>query len=75
MCKHIFIQYIVACHLPRAPSYDGVRTWAEGSQMCERGGTSKGGQGEGAWDPCIGFSVQYVYNVFTSLTENRLEWE
>ncbi len=26
---------IVACHLPRAPSYAGVRTWVEGSQMCE----------------------------------------
>ncbi len=25
--------YIVACHLPRAPSYGGVRTWVEGSQM------------------------------------------
>ena len=24
---------IVACHLPRAPSYGGVRTWVEGSQM------------------------------------------
>ncbi len=29
----------------------------------------------GAWDPCIGFSVLYVYNVFTSLNANRLEWE
>ncbi len=27
------IAYIVACHLPRAPSYGGVRTWVEGSQM------------------------------------------
>ena len=27
--------YIVACHLPRAPSYGGVRTWVEGSQMRE----------------------------------------
>ncbi len=27
------ILYIVACHLPRAPSYGGVRTWVEGSQM------------------------------------------
>ncbi len=26
-------KYIVACHLPRAPSYNGVRTWVEGSQM------------------------------------------
>ena len=25
--------YIVACHLHRAPSYSGVRTWVEGSQM------------------------------------------
>ena len=25
--------YIVACHLPGAPSYGGVRTWVEGSQM------------------------------------------
>ncbi len=25
--------YIVACHLPRAPSYCGVRTWVEGSHM------------------------------------------
>ncbi len=25
--------YIVVCHLPRAPSYGGVRTWVEGSQM------------------------------------------
>ncbi len=25
--------YIVACHLPRAPSYGGVRTWVEGFQM------------------------------------------
>ncbi len=25
--------YIVTCHLPRAPSYGGVRTWVEGSQM------------------------------------------
>ncbi len=24
---------IVACHLPRAPSYGGVRTWVEGSQI------------------------------------------
>ena len=24
---------IVACNLPRAPSYSGVRTWVEGSQM------------------------------------------
>ena len=24
--------FIVACHLPRAPSYDGGRTWVEGSQ-------------------------------------------
>ncbi len=29
-------EYIVACHLPRAPSYGGVRSWVkpEGSQMC-----------------------------------------
>ncbi len=27
--------YIVACHLPRAPSYGGVRTWVEGFQMRE----------------------------------------
>ncbi len=26
--------YIVACHLPGAPSYGGVRTWVEGSQTC-----------------------------------------
>ena len=26
---------IVACHLPRALSYGGVRTWVEGSQMRE----------------------------------------
>ncbi len=25
--------YIVSCHLPRAPSYGGVRTWVEGSQI------------------------------------------
>ncbi len=25
--------HIVACHLPRAPSYGGVRTWVEGPQM------------------------------------------
>ena len=25
--------YIVVCHIPRAPSYGGVRTWVEGSQM------------------------------------------
>ncbi len=30
LCKSV---YIVACHLPRAPSYGGVRTWEEGSQM------------------------------------------
>ncbi len=24
---------IVACHLPRAPSYDGMRTWVEGSKI------------------------------------------
>ena len=23
--------YIVVCHLPRAPSYDGVRTWVTGA--------------------------------------------
>ncbi len=26
-------KYIVACHLPRAPSYGDMRTWVEGSQM------------------------------------------
>ncbi len=34
-CKNdVFHQVdIVACNLPRAPSYGGVRTWVEGSQM------------------------------------------
>ena len=27
------VNNIVACHLPGAPSYGGVRTWVEGSQM------------------------------------------
>ncbi len=34
-------KYIVTCHLPRAPSYGGVRTWVEGSQM--RGGHALAG--------------------------------
>ena len=33
--------YIVVCHLPRAPSYGGVRTWVEGSQI--RGGRALAG--------------------------------
>ena len=33
--KHVSLkgEHIVACHLPRAPSYGGARTWVEGSQM------------------------------------------
>ena len=33
MSDYAIKKYIVACHLPRAPSYGGVRTWVEGSQM------------------------------------------
>ncbi len=33
MTPDILFYYIVTCHLPRAPSYGGVRTWVEGSQM------------------------------------------
>ena len=32
-CVHMLLDYIVACHLPRAPSYGGMKTWVEGSQM------------------------------------------
>ncbi len=32
-------------------------------------------KGPGAWEPCMAFSVQYVYNMFTSLNANKLEWE
>ncbi len=27
------LYYIVTCHIPTAPSYGGMRTWVEGSQM------------------------------------------
>ncbi len=43
------------------------------SFQVERGGIVKGEGGQG--NCCIGFSVQYVYNMFTSLNANRLEWE
>ena len=29
-------EYTVACHLPRAPSHGGMRTWVEGSQVWHR---------------------------------------
>ena len=34
LLKFVAEKYIVACHLPRAPSYGGVMTWVEGSQTC-----------------------------------------